>query len=172
MSVVKLEGFYCDRLLGPDGREISNSGWRHNLIVAPCRMLLAGFMRNDTALGIQSLQVGRGDPAWDAGGAPAPDPASTKLVDNAPFVIPVANLVLQYLNNNDGVVANATNRIQITATLGPGQPTPATDPPFPLREFGLFGSLGGQAQMIDCIRHPLIQKDGSVTLERKVRLVF
>jgi hypothetical protein len=172
MSAVTLEGCYCDRLRGSDGREISNTGWRHNLIVAPCRMLLAGFMRNDAALGIQSLQVGRGDPAWDASGAPAPDPGTTKLTDNAPFVIPVASLVLEYLDANDGVVATPTNRIQITATLGPGQPTPATDPPFPLREFGLFGSLGGQLQMIDCIRHPLIQKDGSVTLERKVRLVF
>jgi hypothetical protein len=172
MSVVTLEGYYCDRLLGPDGREISSSGWRHNLIVTPCRTLLAGFMRNDTALGIQSLQVGRGDPAWDAGGAPAPDPNTTKLTDNTPFVIAVANLTLQYLNPTDGVVATPTNRVQITATLGPGQPTAATDPPFPLREFGLFGQLGVQAQMIDYIRHPLIQKDGSVTLERKVRLVF
>jgi hypothetical protein len=172
MSVVTVEGYYCDRLLGPDGREIFNSGWRRNLIVTPCRILLASFMRNDNALGIQSLQVGQGDPAWDAGGAPAPDPGTTKLTDNKPYPIPVANLVLQYLNANDGVVGNPTNRIQITATLGPGQPTPATDPPFPLREFGLFGSLGGQLQMIDCVRHPLIQKDGSVTLERKVRLVF
>src|SRR6266576_5806096 len=100
MSAVTLEGFYCDRLLGSDGHEISNTGWRHNLIVAPCRMLLAGFMRNSPALGIRSLQVGRGDPGWDAGGAPAPDPGTTKLTDNAPFVIPVANLGLEYLDAN------------------------------------------------------------------------
>jgi hypothetical protein len=172
MSVITLEGYYRDRLFDREGREISDSGWRHNLIVASCRALLAGFMRNDTALGIRSLQVGRGDPGWDAGGAPAPDPSTTKLTDASPFVIQVANLTLQYLNSSDGVVATPTNRIQITATLGPGQPTPATDPPYPLREFGLFGELGGQPQMIDYIRHPLIQKDGAVTLERKVRLIF
>jgi len=89
-----------------------------------------------------------------------------------PFKIPVANLKLEYLDASDTVVANATSRIQITATLGPGQPTPAGSPPYPLREFGLFGQLNGQPQMIDYVRHPVIQKDGSVTLERKIRLVF
>jgi hypothetical protein len=172
MSVLTLQGYYRDRLLKPGGLEICNSGWRHNLIVMPCRTLLAGFMKNDTALGIRSLQVGRGDPAWDAAGAPSPDPGTTQLTDAAPFVIPVASLTLDYLNNVDAVVVTPTNTIQITATLGPGEPTPAGSPPFPLREFGLFGQLGAQPLMIDCVRHPLIEKDGSVTLERKIRLVF
>lgn len=172
MSLVAINGFYCDRLLDSRGREISNSGWRHNLIVTNCRVLLAGFMKNDTALGVQSLQVGRGDPAWDASGAPAPNPNTTALTDAAPFVVPLASLTLQYLNSLDGVVATPTNIIQVTATLGPGQPTPATSPPYPLREFGLFGTLGGQPFMIDYVRHPLIQKDGSVSLERQIRLVF
>jgi hypothetical protein len=170
--VLIFDGFFCDRLLDPAGRELSTSGWRRNLIVAPCRVLLAGFMRNDTALGVQSLQVGRGDPAWDASGAPAPDPSTASLTDAAPFTIPVTNLKLEYLDAGDNVVATATSRVQITATLGPGQPTPAGSPPYPLREFGLFGRLNGQPQMIDYVRHPVIQKDGSVTLERKIRLVF
>jgi hypothetical protein len=87
-------------------------------------------------------------------------------------VIPVANLTIDYLDSVDAVSVTPTNVIQVTATLGPGQPTAATDPPFPLREFGLFGQLEGQPFMIDCVRHPLIDKDGSVTLERKIRLVF
>jgi hypothetical protein len=172
MSVVTIDGCYRDRLVDASGRQISSSDWRHNIIVAPCRVLLAGFMRNDGALGIRALQVGRGDPVWDANGAPAPDPNTTRLVDPTPFSIPAANLTFEYLNDSDAVVVNATNRIQVTATLGPGQPAAATDPPYPLRECGLFGELNGQLQMIDYIRHPLIQKDGSVTLERKFRLVF
>jgi len=172
MSGIKIKGIYSDRLFDRNGRELSNSGWRHNLIVTPCRVLMAGFLRNDAALGIQSLQVGRGDPAWDATGAPAPNPATTQLTDPAPYVVPVASLTLQYLDITDSVVTTPTNCIQITATLGPGQPTAASAPPFPLREFGLFGQLGGQPQMIDYVRHPLIQKDGAVTLERKVRLIF
>jgi hypothetical protein len=170
--VLIFDGFFCDRLLDPAGCELSTSGWRRNLIVAPCRVLLAGFMRNDTALGVQSLQVGRGDPSWDASGAPAPDPGTASLTDAAPFTIPVANLKLEYLDAGGNVIVTATSRIQITATLGPGQPAPAGSPPYPLREFGLFGQLNGQPQMIDYVRHPVIQKDGSVTLERKIRLVF
>jgi hypothetical protein len=172
MSVM-IKGIYRDRLFDAHGRPIFDSGWRNNLIVLRCRVLLAGFMKNETALGIRSLQVGRGDPAWDTTPPPAPDPdAITQLVDSSPFSIPHTDLTLQYLNASDQIVAGPTNRIQIVATLGPGQPTPATDPPYPLREFGLFGELNGTLFMIDYIRHPLIEKDGAVTLERRVRLIF
>ena len=170
---VSILGFYRDRLIDGDRRICHDSGWRKNLIVLRCRILLAAFLRNDTALGIRSLQMGRGDPAWDTTPPPAANPATTvALVDPAPFTIPVANLTLQYLNDADGVVATPTNRVQIVATLGPNQPTPIGATPFPLREFGLFGDLNGTAFMIDYIRHPLIEKDGAVTLERRVRLVL
>jgi hypothetical protein len=172
MAVLTLSGYYCDRLIEENGGEVFNSGWRQNLIVAPCRALLAGFMKNDTAMGIRSLQVGRGDSAWDALGAPVPPASTTQLTDPAPFVIALADLTIDYLNTVGGVVVTPTNVIQITATLGPGQPTAAGTPPFPLREFGLFGQLEGAPFMIDCVRHPLIEKDGAVTLERKIRLVF
>src|SRR3954452_25587897 len=170
---VAIQGIYRDRLIEPEGRVLSDSGWRSNLIVLNCRVLLAGFLSNDKAFGIQSLQVGRGAPAWDTTPPPAADPATTNtLVDPAPCVIPVASLTLQYLNAADGVSATPTNRVQIPATLGPTQPTPPGSPPFPLREFGLFGKFGAAPFMIDYIRHPLIEKDGVVTLERKVRLIL
>jgi hypothetical protein len=173
LSDVPVHGIYRDRLIRPDGVVTFDSGWRSNLIVLRCRVLLAAFLRNDTALGIRSLQVGRGDPAWDVTPPVAADPSTTTaLVDPAPFAIPVANLVLQYLNPLDGVVATPTNRVQITATLGLNQPTAAGSPPFPMREFGLFGDLGGTPFMIDYIRHPLIAKDGAITLERRVRLIL
>lgn len=170
---VSILGLYRDRLIDCDRRVSYDSGWKKNLIVLRCRILLAAFLRNDTALGIRSLQMGRGDPAWDVTPPPAADPATTvQLVDPAPVTIPVANLTLQYLNDVDGVVATPTNRIQIVATLGTNQPTPIGSAPFSLREFGLFGDLNGTPFMIDYIRHPLIQKDGAVTLERRVRLVL
>jgi hypothetical protein len=170
---VSIVGIYRDRLIGQDQRVEYDSGWRSNLIVLRCRILLAAFLRNDTALGVRSLQMGRGDPAWDVTPPAAANPATTvQLVDPAPFTIPVANLTLQYLNDVDGVVATPTNRVQIVATLGVNQPTPIGAPPFQLREFGLFGDLNGTPFMIDYIRHPLIEKDGAVTLERRVRLVL
>jgi hypothetical protein len=168
-----IHGIYRDRLIHPNGTIAHDSGWCTNLIVLRCRILLAAFLRNDTALGIRALQVGRGDTAWDTAPPPAADPGTTvQLVDPAPFTIPVANLTFQYLNQTDGVATTATNRLEVTATLGPNQPTPIGSPPFPLREFGLFGELNGTAFMIDYIRHPLIEKDGAATLERRVRLIL
>src|SRR5439155_23262084 len=169
---VSIQGIYRDRLIDQEQGVRYDSGWRKNLIVLRCRILLAAFLRNDTALGIRSMQMGRGDAGWDAMASPPPPSAATtvQLVDPAPFTIPVANLTLQYLNDVDGVVATATNRVQIVATLGPNQPTAIGAPSFPLREFGLFGDLNGTPFMIDYIRHPLIEKDGAVTLERRVRL--
>lgn len=173
MSQITINGIYRDVLLNAGGQPIFDSGWKSNLIVLRCRVLLAGFMKNEAALGIRSLQVGRGDAAWDAVPPPVLNQDTlTQLVDSAPFIIPHTGLTLRYLNESDGVVAGPTNRLEIVATLGPGQPTPATDPPYPLREFGLFGELSGVPYMIDYIRHPLIEKDGSVTLERRVRLIF
>ncbi len=174
MSHIIFEGIYRDRLFDAHGRLVFDSRWKSNMVVMQGRRLLAGFMKNEpNAHGIQSLRVGRGDPAWDAGGGALPDQNTiNQLVDNAPFVIPVADLVLEYLDAGDAPSVSPTNRLQITATLGPDEPTPAADPPFPLREFGLFGEFGGAPFMIDYIRHPLIEKDGSVTLERKVRLIF
>src|SRR5687768_498674 len=137
MERTMIEGIYRDRLTGPGGVLVLDSGWRHNLIVLQARRLLAGFMKNEaTAQGIQSMKVGRGDPAWDMVPPPAPDPGTlNQLVDATPFVISGGNLVLQYLTPSDTPTANVTNRVQITATLGPGQPTPSTDPPYPMREF-------------------------------------
>ena len=170
MSQYAIKGIYRDRLLDERGSEFFDSGWKPNLIVATCRVLLGSFMNSDaSAKGIQNLQVGRGDPTWDTNPPAAPDQSVTKLVDIAPFVIPKASLIIQYLNDSDAIVQSQTSRIQIVATLGPNQPTAQT---FQLREFGLFGSLNNVPFMIDYIRHPLIEKSGSVTLERRVRLIF
>jgi len=168
MSQYGIKGIYRDRLLDERGSEVFDSGWKPNLIVATCRVLLGSFMNNDTtAKGIQNLKVGRGDPAWDTNPPPAPDQSITKLQDNSPFIVP--SMVIQYLNDSDAIVQSQTSRIQIVATLGPNQPTAGT---YQLREFGLFGQLNSQPFMIDYVRHPLIEKSGSVTLERRVRLIF
>jgi len=174
MSYIAIQGIYRDRLLGPSGLTISDSGWRPNMIVMRCRVLLSGFLKGDnTALGIQALQVGRGDPNWDTNPPPLPDPNTLSALVDVNKVEILANLLkLEYLDSGDNVVIPPTNRLQITATLGPGVPASPPNTPFPLREFGLFGQFSGARQMIDYIRHPLIEKDATMTLERKVRLIF
>lgn len=171
-----IEGMYRDRLIGPDGAMASDSGWQHNMIVLRCRELLAAFLRNDpnTPLGIQTARIGRGKPEWDNPPATAmPDAATTdRLVDDDPFIIPRDKLTFRYLTEHDSEAAGPSHRIEVTMKLDLNEPPPDAGKPFPLREFGLFGELDGQPFMIDYVRHPLIEKDIAVMLERRVRLVL
>lgn len=169
-----IRGIYRDLLIGPDGRVIADRGWSSNTIVMSCRVLLAGFLKNEPSDGIRYLAVGQGQAAWDAAGAPAPDPALTVGLEQ-PYAppIPAAELGLAYLNESDSEIALPSSRLQITATLKPGYPAPlAPLTTYPLREFGLFARFGGSDTMINCIRHPVILKDAATTLIRIVRLYF
>ncbi len=131
-------------------------------------------MTNETAGGIAGLAVGQGDAAWDSEGVPAASPsATTALVNRFNPPIPFAELDVVYLDANDQVVTGPSSRLQITATLNPGYPTPiAAASSYPLREFGLFGSLNGEDILINTIRHPVLHKDESSTLIRVIRLYF
>ena len=167
-------GAYRDTLIGADGQVLEDRGWRRNTIVDQCRVLLAGFITNETTAGIQYLAVGRGLDIWDENGIPAADPATTLgLQDPSPVRIPVGQLEVDYLDDNDEIVAQPTPRIQLKATLAAGFPAPA--PPenvYPLREFGLFGRFDNHDFMINSIRHPIIPKDVNTALIRVVRLYF
>ena len=174
---IQFHGIYRDVLRGPSGEVVRDSGWKSNVIVLRCRELLAAFMKGDqadAALGIQSLKFGRGDPAWDTSPPPKPPESTSQLFDSKPFVVPKNALTLQYLDANNEFSAAPTNRLEIVAVIGPGQPDPSLGlpSPYPLREFGLFGKLKGGDYMIDYVRHPLIEKDSAVTLERRVQLIF
>jgi hypothetical protein len=170
---IQLHGMYRDVLRGSEGEVLFDRGWQKNAIVADCRRLLASFTRGSPALGVQGLAVGSGLAAWDEGGPPVPSPVQTALEDPNPFVIPVADLSIDFIDS--GVVtATPTNRLQIVASLGPGVP------PWPdadhvaasLREFGLMGELDGSPTLINYITHPVIHKDPASTLERTIWLVF
>lgn len=169
-----IKGMYRDILKGKKNNIIYDSGWVSNTIVDRCRILLAGFMKNDPSNGIQYLSVGQGLEAWDTTGPPLPNPVTTiDLVNHFDPPIPVSDLDFAYLDENNAAVAGATNRLQITATLEPGYPAPiAPLATYPLREFGLFGRFDGTGYMINCVRHPVIHKDESATLIRVIRLYF
>ena len=179
---VHIEGIYRDVLRGPDGQTVFDSGWRPNMIVLRCRKLLAAFMKGDadeSPLGIQSLKFGRGDQSWDAPPLLKPNPdTTTQLTDINPFVIKKEDLKLRYLNEQNEFSSSPTNRLEVVAVIGPGQPDAQSGlpSPYPIREFGLFGQLTVGTKtldyMIDYVRHPLIEKDIAVTLERRVQLIF
>jgi len=169
-----LHGRYRDVIRGPDGDVVEDRGWHHNAIVGDCRRVLASFLGDAApALGIQGLAIGSGLTAWDLGGPPPATPTQTALVDPNPFIFPASQLVIDFVDA--GVVtATPTNRIQVFASVGPG------DPPWPdanhltasLREFGLVASLDGNPVLINYVTHPLISKDPTSTLERTLWLVF
>lgn len=173
-----IKGIYRDILRSSDNAIIYDSGWKSNIIVNRCRMLLSAFMKNEQTRGIQSLKVGQGDPQWDTSGAPAPDATITELTDTSPYVVAAGDLQIEYLDQNDQVVSGPTNRLQVSVTFGLNQP-PAVAPlnSYPMREFGIFGQYTDASgtvhdYMIDCIRHPVINKDVTTTLERAVKLYF
>ncbi len=174
-SNLSIRGIYRDFVEDAEGSVVYDSGWLSNTIVTSCRVLLASFVMNEPAAGIRFLAVGQGSADWEKNPAP-PNPADTGLVDPEPFK--VENPEIVYLDENDGVQANPSSRIQVTAKLERGEPPPPSETlkTYPLREFGLFGWLGdettGKANMINSIRHPVIHKDASASLIRVVRLYF
>jgi hypothetical protein len=169
-----IKGIYRDVLTAGDGRILYDSGWATNTIVDRCRILIAGFMKNEPTSGIQCLAVGQGSKDWDAAGPPDPDPtATTDLVMRYDSAIPLNSLSLTYLDEDAKAVASPTDRLQVTATLGPGYPPPLKPlNTYPLREFGLFGRFDGKEYMINSVRHPVIHKDAAATLVRVIRLYF
>jgi len=166
------QGTYQDQLIR-DGKVVRDAGWHSNIVVDRCRHLLTAFMRGDAAAsGIEALDVGRGDPAWDATPLP-PSPGTVQLVDLAPVTIPVAAADMSYLDAAGSAVPGPTHRLQIVITLAPGTPAPPMgETTYPLREFALFGDFGGERYMIDYVRHPVIHKGAGDTLVRTIRLVF
>ena len=182
-----LQGIYCDLLRDRHHRVIYDSGWVSNTVVYHCRVLLAGLMVNrqitgDKApasetqnyRGILYLEVGQGLEAWDDDERLREVPESTTGLtapaEDAP--IPLLESDFIYLKEGDVPSSVPTNRLQITATLGSGYPVPIENDYYPLREFGLFGRFDNQLYMVNCVRHPLIQKQESAALTRVIRLYF
>ena len=181
---ILIKGMYRDIITGPTGALIFDSGWNSNTIVRNCRVLIAGFMKNDTPSGIQCLVVGQGkdewDEKWNSSDPPGPAPQTTDHLE-APYDPPITLsrvagqgfIEIDYLDELDKpVVSGVTSRLQLKAILEPGYPAPVQFNTYPLREFGLFGEFGGQKFMINCVRHPVIYKDSAATLVREIKLYF
>jgi hypothetical protein len=173
-----LYGQFRDVLYDADGRVVWDHGWQRNAIVLDCRKLLAGFMRGapTTTTGILELQFGAGLSSWDAAGPPVPTSNKTALEDPLPHKLPRNRMQLDFVDPVTGAVsANPTGRLQIRATLPPGEPAWPHQPDHPtstLREFGLVAQLNGSPVLINYRTHTAIAKDPASTLERTIWLVF
>lgn len=170
-----LSGIFRDVVRDVRGRVTHETAWQRNVIVEDCRRLLATFMHNAPGtVGIKGMLVGAGLGGWDVAPPPAPTPSTTVLVDPHPFLVPLAQLAIDYLDASSTTTATVTNRIQIVATL------PAGMPPWPdanhtvgtLREFGLVASLAGTDVLVNYRIHTAIAKDPTSQLVRKIWLTF
>jgi hypothetical protein len=165
------DGKYRDVICKADGRCV-DFGWRSNIIVDQCRELLATFMLGGSVLGVQHLDLGRGQSIWDTVPPEPPTAGTFVLTDVAPVVINSGDLQLDYLDASGVVTALPQHRIQITLTLTPGMLPISGDEVFPLREFALFGQLDSSDYMIDYVRHPVMNIAAGDTLTRRIRLIF
>lgn len=166
-------GIYQDRIVTAQGRTVVGE-WQSNIIVDRCRHLLAGFMkgRGERAVGIRRLFIGQGLADWDEN-MPPPERTLQKLIDPCPIPVFIRRKDIVYLDATGKPTKGPTAYIQITVTLGKNTPpVEVGQNAYPLREFGLFGSIGKNAYMIDYVRHPVIQKQSDDTLVRTIRLLF
>jgi len=165
-----LKGSYCDILTDSNSRVLQNSGWRPNLIVHTCNVLLAALLKRHKDLkGILYLAIGEGENNWDSS-RPAPLPTTTRLAKEVSRNKLVEGQIL-YLNAA-GQSETPTNQLEIT-TLFKGEDF-ASDQP--LREFGLFGGDATDdpdtGYLIDYVIHPRVDLTRTMTLTRTVRLSF
>jgi len=172
-----LRGMYRDTLFNAENRLIFDSGWASNTIVYNCRVLLASFMKGESKIGISHMKVGWGCNTW-IGVPPKPDGTEDQLENAYSETISIASM--KYLhdeNESPFDPEKPNNRLEIKVILYanvPVNPDPNNPEFSPLREFGLFSKQNDKAaaRMINCVRHPLIQKAKTDTLIRVVRLVF
>ena len=181
-----LRGEYRDVLRDEHGRVILDTGWQSNMIVRGCRIMLAGFMKQQGCHckegehseleigGIRHMRIGQGSPGWDQLPAPPlPDEYQENLVKKAPDEIKIDDQDMAYLSEGEQPTEEPSPLLQITLILGTDYPKQIREGGwYPLREFGLFGVMAGKEYMINCVRHPVINKDNKTTLERVVRLHF
>ncbi|MHB1420102.1 MAG: hypothetical protein ACYCX4_11070 [Bacillota bacterium] len=165
----KVKGIFQDEIIYPDGRREIRE-WECNLIVNKFSELLAALCKGQAGFGgIQYWEVGTGDPAWDAGGPPAPTVDQAALV-NALARKPVTITFLDVLN---APTVPVTNKIEVSVTFNVGEANGA------LRTFGVFGGTAtttlGSGYMVDAVNHLVINKpagEGDFTLNRKLRITL
>lgn len=168
-----LKGVYNDRLSDSKGRYLWESGWRNNLVVKSCNILLATLMKRQPGhSGILYWAVGAGSEDWDDL-TPSPNANDRKLFNE----IARKDLALeqiQYLDEEDHVTETPSSGLQITATFR-YEDLGGQDPRV-LREFGLFGgdatAEANSGWMIDAIIHPRIPLSPGLSLTRNLRLSF
>ena len=168
-----IQGNYCDKLIDFRGRELWSSGWRSNLIVESCDLLLASLMKREPETeGILYWAVGEGEASWELGAPVAASTTSQLSSETARKLLVPKQIV--YLDETGQLTDTPTSRLEVASKFTTEDFE--TNAPIPLREFGLFGGDATEVPdsgfIIDYVIHPRIELTPGVTLSRKLRLTF
>jgi hypothetical protein len=176
-SLKNIQGRWFDTITYKDGRkELGQHGefeWGFNQIQNPFMTLLAGFCLQEATFpaGINVMAVGHGDVAWDTT-PPTLSHSAIALEDEFFRKEIVEGIDSIFINPSTNLPSvTPTNKIELTVILDYLEANGA------LREFALFGgdALPGtldSGRMVNWIYHSRIDKDDSMAIERKVRILF
>lgn len=164
-----ISGYYQDTISNANGKPGWDSGWRSNLIVQNCDILLAALMKRQQGMqGILYLAIGEGKESWDTTPEDPSSAATTLFAELIRFELSADQIA--YVDGAPG----PGNTLEITVPIAGSDVI--TDTTQPLREFGLFGG-NATAQtdtgyMIDYVIHSRIDLTAEVTLIRRIQLHF
>lgn len=165
-----LKGSYRDILTDSISKVVWTSGWRSNLIVHNCYVLLAALMKGQPDLkGLMYLAAGKGRDSWDST-RPETVPTATMLEQEV-LRKPITDAQISYSGRPDQI---PTSRLEITVSLHGADVAPGGS--VPLREFGLFGGdatdVTNSGYLINHVIHPRIDLTPQLTLVRRMHLEF
>ncbi len=168
-----IEGIWRDVLFDSGSRVRWDSGWRSNLIVDSCNVLLASLMkRQEGVQGILFWAVGQGERDWDSV-SPVPM-LGDSLLTNEVARLAISPEQIVYVNEENQPVEDPTTRLEVTAEFKGQDLVPNGTQT--LREFGVFGGDATREPdsglMIDYVIHPAIVLTPEVRLSRRLRLTF
>jgi hypothetical protein len=170
----QISGTFRDRIVGPSGEILFDSGWLRNNIMSGCRVLLGSLMKGGSGFaGLQYWAVGEGLAAWDTT-PPAPQDRTALVKELDRQVITAAQVQFwspQWQTPGQDLPSGTPSyvldiRVNFTNTVW-GKT---------LREFGLFGgNATGAANSGFLINHKVhspLQVPSGATLQRRLVLTF
>lgn len=176
-SLSRISGRWFDKIIRRNGSvEFGQHGeftWGFNQIQNTFMTLLPGLCIQEATFpaGINVLAVGHGDVAWDTT-PPTLSHSDTTLLDEF-FRKEIAEGTDSYFINPSTNLPSVTptNKIELTVIIDYAEANGA------LREFGLFGGdadpgVADSGQMVNWIHHARIDKDVTIAIERKIRILF
>lgn len=168
-----VKGFYRDIINDHFRRSLWDSGWKSNIIVQDCNVLLAALMKREEGMGgIMYWAIGRGEEDWDDR-IPIPDIKTSGLAAEVARK-KISPEQIAFINTAGEPHETPTSRIEISSEFNVDDI--GSDDPSVIREFGLFGGNAtdesGSGFMIDYVIHPRIHLTDGMLLKRKLRLNF